>query len=321
MSGWISIHRKITDNWVWKEKPFSKGQAWIDILMMVNHENKKILLGNELIEVERGSRITSIRQLCDRWGWSNTKVKNFLNLLEEDKMLVVKSDSKKTTLTVVNYNDYQLLNDNKSDTETIVDFLKREKGNKKSDTETTLETVGNAVLENNHKSKKHQKNDTKATVEHTNNNDNNDNNYLFMYSENLKKIVSLLENNIGVIPPILIESVAEYADVFDVDMFAEAIKIASNKKIRTVNYVLGILKQWKDNNIIDLSDLEALRKEKQLEREQKQQQNRQALKKPTKFHNFEQRSDKYTADDLEDIAARKRREHSERIRREATKGG
>lgn len=108
MDGWISLHRRIKDNWVWKDKPFSKGQAWIDILLMVNHDDNKVPLGNDLITVERGSRITSIRQLCDKWGWSNTKVTNFLALLKKDGMIDYKSDTKKTLITVVNYNDYQL---------------------------------------------------------------------------------------------------------------------------------------------------------------------------------------------------------------------
>lgn len=41
----------------------------------------------------------------------------------------------------------------------------------------------------------------------------------------------------------------------------------------------------------------------------------QAIK--TRFHNFEQRSDKYSAEQLEDVAARKRREYSERNKENA----
>ncbi|MCC5911689.1 MAG: hypothetical protein JJT76_14785 [Clostridiaceae bacterium] len=59
---------------------------------MVNHEDNKALIDNELIKVKRGSKITSVRQLCDRWGWSNTKVKNFLKLLQSDGMLIAESD-------------------------------------------------------------------------------------------------------------------------------------------------------------------------------------------------------------------------------------
>ena len=147
--GWIKLHRNILDNWLWQEKPFDKRSAWIDILLMVNHENKKTLLGNELTTVERGSKITSVRKLCERWGWSNTKVKNFLSLLEKDNMIAVKSDSKKTTLTVVNYCYYQDKSDTKNDTRTTQE-------RQSSDSKTTREHTNKNV-----KNVKNVKNDKK----------------------------------------------------------------------------------------------------------------------------------------------------------------
>jgi DNA replication protein DnaD len=105
--GYVKLHREITDHWLWNEKPFSKAQAWIDILMMVNHETAKFPLGKELVEVERGSCITSILKLSDKWGWSRHKVDDFFTLLEKEQMLGIKKDNKKTTLTVCNYSIYQ----------------------------------------------------------------------------------------------------------------------------------------------------------------------------------------------------------------------
>ena len=137
--GWISIHRQLQQHWLWDEKPFSKGQAWIDLLLLANHADKKILLGNELIEVQAGSFITSIAKLCERWGWSNTKVVRFLNLLESDGMITKKSDAKKTAITIEKYGVYQISEDKKT-------------------------------------MQKRQKNDGKTTQKHTNNNDNNVNN-------------------------------------------------------------------------------------------------------------------------------------------------
>lgn len=83
--GWISIHRRIQDCWIWHDDVFSRGQAWIDLLLMANHRDVKIAFGNQLINVETGSFITSKRKLSERWRWSNTKVDNFLKLLESDK--------------------------------------------------------------------------------------------------------------------------------------------------------------------------------------------------------------------------------------------
>jgi hypothetical protein len=75
--------------------------------MSANHEDCKFLLGNQLIEAKRGDVITSEVKLMDRWGWSKTKVRAFLDLLENDSMLVKKADNKKTTLTLVNYSVWQ----------------------------------------------------------------------------------------------------------------------------------------------------------------------------------------------------------------------
>ena len=112
--GWISIHRQLQSHWLWEDKPFSRGQAWVDILMLANHDDKKFLLGNELVEVKCGSFITSIAKLCEKWGWSNTKVVKFLDLLENDGMLIRKSDTKKTLITIENYGVYQVPNDTKT---------------------------------------------------------------------------------------------------------------------------------------------------------------------------------------------------------------
>lgn len=39
MSGWIKIHRDILYHEIWSDKPFSKGQAWIDLILMANHSD------------------------------------------------------------------------------------------------------------------------------------------------------------------------------------------------------------------------------------------------------------------------------------------
>ena len=141
--GWIKIHRKILDNFLWEDKPFSKGQAWIDLILLANHENKKIIFDGNAIEVKRGEKITSIRFLSERWGWSTTKTKKFLNVLQSEKMLTYKSNSKNTVYSIVNYNDYQ------------------EKQEYKNNTEVTQ--------------KKHRSN-TEVTQKNTNKNDKNDKN-------------------------------------------------------------------------------------------------------------------------------------------------
>ena len=107
--GWVSIHRNLFDHWIWNDKEqFDKRSAWIDLLLMVNHEDKKALIDGQLKLIKRGQRITSLNKLALRWKWSRKKVTNFLQTLEEDDMIILKKEQGKYTLiTIVNYSFYQ----------------------------------------------------------------------------------------------------------------------------------------------------------------------------------------------------------------------
>lgn len=107
--GWIKLHRRLQLHWLWEEKRvFSRAEAWIDLLMMANHQDTRFVLGNELISAQRGEVITSELKLMARWGWSKAKVRAFLKLLENDSMIAKKTDRKKTALIIVNWALYQV---------------------------------------------------------------------------------------------------------------------------------------------------------------------------------------------------------------------
>lgn len=103
--GWIKLHRSIYNHWLWKED--TKLKWWIDLLLMANHTTKKILLGNQLIEIPRGSLHTSVTKLTARWQADKKTVKRFLDLLQKDSMISYTTTSKGTTINICNYNDFQ----------------------------------------------------------------------------------------------------------------------------------------------------------------------------------------------------------------------
>lgn len=114
-SGYILLHRSLLENWVWeKGRTFSRAEAWIDLIFLVNFAEGTHRIDNEVLPVPPGSRYTTVKELCERWRWSNTKVTNFLRLLETDKMIVINHDKKKTLLTLVNWEKYQTKNDRKT---------------------------------------------------------------------------------------------------------------------------------------------------------------------------------------------------------------
>lgn len=105
--GYIKLYRDIRDHWIWKEKPYDRAHAWADLIMMVNHEDRKIMFDGHPVDVVRGSCITSIRKLGDRWGWSRSKVSRFLDDLEREQMVTQKRATKRTMISIDNYCIYQ----------------------------------------------------------------------------------------------------------------------------------------------------------------------------------------------------------------------
>ena len=103
--GWIAIHREIQEHWIWQDP--EKLRAWIDLLLMANHEKAEIGLREGMVVVKRGQLITSIGKLAERWKWSKDRVRRFLKVLSDTNMITRVSDTHKTTITIVNYDKFQ----------------------------------------------------------------------------------------------------------------------------------------------------------------------------------------------------------------------
>ena len=108
MEGWISLHRKILENPILnRSRKYSPFEAWIWLLLKANHKDNKFMLGSELVKVEKGSMITSQKKLCKQFRWGSTKLRNFLKVLQKDKMLLLKTNTQSTQITICNYRTYQ----------------------------------------------------------------------------------------------------------------------------------------------------------------------------------------------------------------------
>lgn len=105
--GWISLHRQIQDNFLWKDKPFAKGQAWVDLLLLAYHEDTDRIYRGELKHYKRGEVHTSFSFLAERWGWGWRKVRRFIAMLEETSMVTLSVTTHDTTITIVNYSFFQ----------------------------------------------------------------------------------------------------------------------------------------------------------------------------------------------------------------------
>ena len=106
--GWIKLHRKLLDCWIWQVKPYDKARAWVDLLLLTMHHDKKIIIDDKPVVISRGSYFISRGKLADRWGWSIKKVDAYLKALENENMVTTTRTKKGTTITIVNYGEYQV---------------------------------------------------------------------------------------------------------------------------------------------------------------------------------------------------------------------
>ena len=141
--GWIKLHRSLMSHWLWAEKPFDRKAAWIDLLLCVNHAEGKIFFGGEVVGVAVGETVTSEAKLAERWGWSRSKVRGFLQRLEAEGMLHLERGKKRTAIKLINYGFYQNTETEpdprkdrtKTDAEPMKDTNKKEKKKETDNTE------------------------------------------------------------------------------------------------------------------------------------------------------------------------------------------
>ncbi|PAJ09172.1 DnaD domain protein, partial [Staphylococcus aureus] len=171
---------------------------------------------------------------------SRFKVKTFLDLLESDGMLEVKTTSKYTLITIVNY-----------------DFYQSEQGRNQhqNDIKPT--------------SKQHQSNINPTSKQHqtnTNNNDNKDNNEKNVNNEKKKTTAFdfFQDNGFGFITSYNLDDLNYYLDSFENDsdeIVTASLKIAKDRNKVTWGYAKSILNTWLNANLKSIEQVRAFEKQ------------------------------------------------------------
>ncbi|BFN04341.1 DnaD domain-containing protein [Clostridium tetani] len=251
--GWISLYRALEDSWLWEDKPFARGQAWIDLLLQANHKDRKTFSKGELVNIKRGSFLTSDQALADRWGWSRKKVRTFLDVLVEEQMVELERSPKGTSLSIVKWDLYQ-------------------RGG-------TTEEQPKIQQKDNRRTTEEQR---RVQQRNTNNNDNNYNNINNdnNSSGSTPNYIEFFNNNFHLITKYELDTLRSYEDdKLQPGLITLALQKAVDKNKRSLDYVKGILNNWLKNNIKTIEDAEAREKEFKRETEEKK----------TKYSNIERK--------------------------------
>jgi len=108
MSGWIKLYRQMQDDELWLTEPFTKAQAWVDLLINANHAENYISIRGNLVKIERGQLGWSELTMGKRWKWSRGKVRRYLELLKDLGRISVQQDRHITSIvTICNYSKFQ----------------------------------------------------------------------------------------------------------------------------------------------------------------------------------------------------------------------
>lgn len=116
--GFIKLDRTIFDHWIFQDA--EKFRAFVDLIQLARWKDEKLLIGNDVVTVPRGSYYTSELKLAERWKWGRDKTRSFLSLLEKEKMISKKGTPKGTMITISNYREYQDINPTNTTTQSLV---------------------------------------------------------------------------------------------------------------------------------------------------------------------------------------------------------
>jgi len=96
------------ENPLYFSEPFTRMQAWIDMLLIANHKESFFYVRGNKVTVKRGEIGYSQQNLAIRWRWSRGKVLRFLNDLEKNSMIVQQKNNVTSIISICKYRDYQL---------------------------------------------------------------------------------------------------------------------------------------------------------------------------------------------------------------------
>lgn len=105
--GYILLHRQLQDNDLWLLEPFTRGQAWVDLILLANHNESSFMIRGNLIVVKRGQIAWSEESLARRYTWSRNKLRNFLKMLKTKQQIEQQKTAAINIITIINYDKFQ----------------------------------------------------------------------------------------------------------------------------------------------------------------------------------------------------------------------
>jgi len=105
--GYVKIHRELMDDPLWTSEKYTRGQAWLHLIMLANSNPGYVRKRGTRINLSRGSVGYSIKELSRIFNWSESKTRRFRDELESDGKITFDKTNVSCTITLMNYDFWQ----------------------------------------------------------------------------------------------------------------------------------------------------------------------------------------------------------------------
>ena len=107
MAGTINVSRDLWDDPTFKDSEMSQREAWVWMIAGASWKARTKRIGSAELELQRGQLAASTRFMAKAWMWSEPRVRRYLDMLENRRMIRREIDAGITVITICKYDEYQ----------------------------------------------------------------------------------------------------------------------------------------------------------------------------------------------------------------------
>lgn len=223
-TGYIKLYRKVTNSFVWTNANMFK--LWSLCLMKAIHKESRFIFNGQEIAVSSGQFVTGRaviekefnegvprdQQIVGRTLW------RWLKKFENEQMLSISSTPKYSVITINNWDDYQV-ND-------------QQVSNNRPTSVQQLST---------YKNEKNDKNEKNVVV-----------------VEEQQSVFQLYQSIFGMLNSVTTQNLEYWCNDLSTELVSEALKISAKSNARNFKYTESILRNWEQEGVKTLDDVKAL---------------------------------------------------------------
>ncbi|WP_313348209.1 hypothetical protein [Paracoccus sp. (in: a-proteobacteria)] len=107
MAGTVNVSRDLWDDPTFKDSEMSQREAWVWMIAEASWKARTKRAGSIEVELRRGQLAVSTRFMAKAWMWSEPRVRRYLDMLENRRMIERATDAGVTVITICKYDEYQ----------------------------------------------------------------------------------------------------------------------------------------------------------------------------------------------------------------------